>query len=487
MNNLKVQELFEKIKDNVNLIKDFKLSLYFNKVAKLNLDGTSYTPHFALLPIQIDKNEYEKAHSIIPSYNLMVDSISRNPNFIYSALEAHSDDELISGLLNISKKVNTKDNQNYQSIHLNLLRHDFMMCSKEKIFKLVEWNTIACCIITFCDGVNKLYRNAFSKYPEIYSDYNLENLLQSDILEKHWSTSMVTAYNMYKLQDQSRSSIDYRILIVVSEGETNLFDIFNIQESLFSKGIKSIRSTFRELYYSSKVVNGELIVDGFPIALTYFRDGYQIEQYTDIIIDGRIVGWEVKERIELSNCVKSPDIDSLLSTYKKFQAEVTDPNVLNKLLLDKVNEKDVTLMLNSFSEIFPFKSLNKTDKEFWLNKLRDEYESYVIKPLKEGGNNNFNYEKVKQIAEEKNFKILEESMINKRIFPSTSKNIILKGTTMLLEDVITEIGFFSVIISDREKIITNEVSFPLFRTKQEKTAEGGISIGASYVNSGYLS
>jgi hypothetical protein len=112
--------------------------------------------------------------------------------------------------------------------------------------------------------------------------------------------------------------------------------------------------------------------------------------------------------------------------------------------------------------------------------------------LKEGGNNNYNYEQVLELAETKNFDILNKSLVMKRILPPSSTNIVLKGNKLVIEDVITEIGFFALIVTDKKedrkytKVLHNVASSPFFRTKSVKEPEGGMSIGASGANTGYL-
>lgn len=188
-------------------------------------------------------------------------------------------------------------------------------------------------------------------------------------------------------------------------------------------------------------------------------------------------------------------------TLKKFQELALNKQLLTSLLLkfkefrDKsVSDKEeiIDKMNKHFSELFSFGTLSDKDKENWIEKLKIEYNDYVIKPLKEGGNNNFNYEQVKQLAEERNLSILNESLVMKRIRPIPTKNYILKGMEIIEENVITEIGFFTYVITDINKEdndiieIKNVESSPFFRTKAEKQGEGGMSIGASYANSGYL-
>lgn len=177
---------------------------------------------------------------------------------------------------------------------------------------------------------------------------------------------------------------------------------------------------------------------------------------------------------------------------------------MNKQILVKVlssfdygNDKEIIDNISdgiqsNFTEIIGFSNLTDDEKEKWIEKLKKEYNDYLIKPVKEGGGNNYNYDQVKKIAEERDLKILNDSMIMKRIRPPVSNNIILKNNQLVFENVVTEIGFFTWMMTDikENNLFIEEIfNVPIggfIRTKNVNEPEGGISIGAAYVNSGYL-
>lgn len=165
----------------------------------------------------------------------MIDAFARNPSYLYQALEDNmKNDELIQGLVDISKKVNSPDNKNKQTIHLGLYRHDFMMCNEQKTFKLVEWNTIACSIATFSDGVRSIYDKLIKLYPELYSKYNSNKQLLSSNIVSDYTDGLSVGVDLYcKKYNLNKDQVI--VLCVVDEEETNLFDIYNIQDTLRNK------------------------------------------------------------------------------------------------------------------------------------------------------------------------------------------------------------------------------------------------------------
>lgn len=238
------------------------------------------------------------------------------------------------------------------------------------------------------------------------------------------------------------------------------------------------------------------IISGSIVSIFYFRAGYCIEDFMFEDDNGNNIGWKARESIELSNAIKVPDIDALIITLKKFQHSVNDEVKLSKLIskvenIDQSKVKEITdNLMSNFAQIIDYNELNETQQNDILEKLEKQSDNYLIKPMKEGGGNNYNYDEVRKIAERKDLDILHKSIIMERIFPPVSINYVLKGNTVVQENVITEVGIYSYILSDcrGSKIteIANHTFGALFRTKFQFESEGGISYGASYANYGYL-
>lgn len=259
-------------------------------------------------------------------------------------------------------------------------------------------------------------------------------------------------------------------------------------------GIQSFRTTFKDLYFNGKLNDdGKFIYKNKIVSVFYFRSGYSFESLENVVDECKSnIGWKIRESIELSNSIKVPDIDGLLMTFKIFQEEFMNEKLIDNFLLKfgVDDESKTKRILKSFSDIYSFYKQSQDKKDEIINELLVNYNDYVLKPLKEGGNNNYNYDEVKKIAEEKNYEILEKCLVMKRIYPPINENYILKGMNLIKEQVISEIGIFTYFITDSidNKLIQieNKVSYPLFRTKNYMTSEGGISVGAAYINSGFL-
>lgn len=253
----------------------------------------------------------------------------------------------------------------------------------------------------------------------------------------------------------------------------------------------------KEIYYQGSYdQDNNCIINGSIVSIFYFRAGYCIEDFLIDDENGNNIGWKVRENIETSNAIKVPDIDALIITLKKFQHSVNHPEKLKDLIsqieyIEQSQINDITQsLLSNFAQIIDYNELNETQQTEILEKMAKESDNYLIKPMKEGGGNNYNYDEVRKIAERKDLDILHKSIIMERIFPPVSVNYVLKGNNIVQENVITEVGIYSYILTNciDSKIveIENHTFGALFRTKFQFESEGGISYGASYANYGYL-
>lgn len=217
-------------------LQNLKIKLVENRICKLQTDGGIFVPHFALFPTPVDCDEFESIKSIIPYYNLLIDSASRDYEFISNSLEeVRKKDVFIDKLLNISEKVNSLNNKNKQTIHLGLFRHDFFQDSKTKTFKLVEYNTIATVITSFSDSAYKIYKNLLDD-KEYNSNINKdiinnETLIKSNIVKEDWAPALITGSELYS-KKYNLNKEDTCVICILDENETNVFDVYNIQEHL---------------------------------------------------------------------------------------------------------------------------------------------------------------------------------------------------------------------------------------------------------------
>jgi len=114
-------------------------------------------------------------------------------------------------------------------------------------------------------------------------------------------------------------------------------------------------------------------------------------------------------------------------------------------------------------------------------------ENYVLKPQREGGGNNIYGQQVKEAIEKFSSKELSAYILMELVRPPLSNNFILREGIISTEPMISELGIYSVFLSDANgKILLDEEAGHLLRTKMATTNEGGVAAGASALDSPWL-
>jgi len=116
--------------------------------------------------------------------------------------------------------------------------------------------------------------------------------------------------------------------------------------------------------------------------------------------------------------------------------------------------------------------------------LKKNPENYVLKPQREGGGNNIYGQQVKEAIEKFSSKELSAYILMELVRPPLSNNFILREGIISTEPMISELGIYSVFLSDANgKILLDEEAGHLLRTKMATTNEGGVAAGASALDS----
>lgn len=136
-------------------------------------------------------------------------------------------DPFVRGMVEISKNANINRRQN---LHLGIYRNDFMMCHKTKAFKQVEWNTIAASISLMSDGVRNIFEQMIITNPELYQKYK-NKLVDCEKGIAGITNGLEIGHKAF-VQQRSNYNESYVIVFVVTDNETNLFEICSLEHEL---------------------------------------------------------------------------------------------------------------------------------------------------------------------------------------------------------------------------------------------------------------
>jgi len=246
---------------------------------------------------------------------------------------------------------------------------------------------------------------------------------------------------------------------------------------LATHNIKLIRRTLLEVQQQATLhpQNFALIIDGEEVAVTYFRAGYAPEHYPS---DQE---WEGRLKIERSASIKCPSVNYHLSGCKKIQQVLADPSVLNKFF-EKGEEQSVSRIHATFTGLYSLEEDSAVIQEALSNP-----HAFVLKPQREGGGNNLYDEELKTALENMTPQQRSAYVLMRRITPKHFPSVALRRGKIMQSDCVSELGIYSVVIGQQDRIIESKSGGYLLRTKFHQENEGGVAAGFSMLDSVYLS
>ena len=450
--------------------------LYSNGLIIKNKEGigVKHIP-ITLYPSPIVKSFFDKIQFYQIAFNKIMDKISRDQQYIEQILTPISEkDEFIKKSLEISKKVSTFENK--QKIQCGFFRNDYMVDKVKKFIYQIEFNTIAVSMFSFSDKLKKFYSFFSNKYPEIYERYKDKEIpLEKKDVIPEFSSSLIESIKLFSPENYKNTII----IFVVQENEKNVFDQRTIENELYEKyNIISKRLTLNEIAKNCKVdEKGQISYEDKIISLFYFRAGYTPSDYKDE------ESWKGREMIELSTAIKVPNINLFLTTLKVFQYELTKPDILKKYINEELISNDI---IRFFTKIYYLRDMDKEKQKELFNQITSNPHSYVIKPQREGGGNNYYDEKIIPLLPKDDSDPSDEllnSIIMERIEAPEYETLNLIDEKVIVNTINSEFSVYGVIISSDDKIynINKSVGF-LVRSKDKNAGEGGVIHGSGCVD-----
>jgi glutathione synthetase len=429
-----------------------------------DLSGVCHAP-MSVFPSPIPKNFFDKIEFYQIAFNKMLDKMSRDHEFLHNIL-GKLDDSFISKYLEISKKAYNFNKK--QKIQLGIFRNDYMIDKLKKFIFQVEINTIASSMGYFSDGIKQFYTYFSKKYPQYYDANNSVPLEKPNVIEKIVD-SLYTASTLFS---QEKSII----VFIVQENERNEFDQRSIENGLYDKyQIYSRRLTLKQFLDKAKFdAEKNAYIDSKLVSVVYFRASYTENDFTDEDC------WKARELIELCTAIKCPNVDTFLCTFKIFQYYLQKPEILKKFVPEDLIAND---MRRFFVKIFYAEEMSGEDIESLVKEIRGDLNKYIVKPMKEGGGNNYYNEEILSVLPgEKREEIFKNSIIMERINPPENETYVLHENTFKYFKAISELSVYGIILSDENTIHLNESVGFLLRTKEKSNQEGGVIIGSSVID-----
>ncbi|KAL9235073.1 hypothetical protein vseg_009869 [Gypsophila vaccaria] len=420
----------------------------------------------SLLPMSFPESHFRQACALAPIFNELFDRVSLDAKFLQDSLErTRKVDDFTARLLDIHSKIIEMNKT--EEIRLGLHRSDYMLDAQTKSLLQIEFNTISSSFCGLSCLVSELHRDLLTCYG---------NQLELDFKKVPENTAVVQFAKALAEAWKAYSNPRAVVLVVTQPEERNMYDQHWLSTVLRERhGIRSIRKTLAEIDAEGKLqADGTLVLGEESIALVYFRAGYAPTDYPSE------AEWNARLTVEQSSAVKCPSISYHLAGSKKIQQELAKPGVLERFL---DNKEDIAKLRKCFAGLWSL------DDSKVIADAIERPELYVMKPQREGGGNNIYGDDVRETLLRIQKGGTEEDaayILMQRIFPTAFPALLVRDGICHKDNAISELGIYSAYLRNKEKVVINEESGYLMRTKVSSSNEGGVAAGFAVLDSLYL-
>lgn len=315
-----------------------------------------------------------------------------------------------------------------------ILRSDYLLDS-DGVMKQVEINTMSQSFLVFGPIVNRIH-----------------SLMGNNVLVSDSDARVVDfVVELRKVFTDVYGDRDTICLMIDNDTSTNSANYLEkmiLIRMLKEKGVDMFHVGMDDLRNDACFDDGRLLFMGKTVYLVYYRWFYNIDHYDE---ESRAM----RMRIECTNAITLPSVEVQILNSKTFQKIFCDRQILGRYIGSPER------LLKHFCEFRP-------PSEY------DGSEDYILKSVNEGGGFNI-YEGLEK------YKDSRMHVLMKKIVSPAYPNRFLRDD----EDrrMVCEVGVFGNLISVDQRIVRNESCGYICRSKDERSREGGVCMGAGALDS----
>lgn len=302
------------------------------------------------------------------------------------------------------------------AVSLTLMRSDYILDSALN-YRQVEVNVFS---VAFPAFAQVLAHEAHILDPAVVQSNALDLLADAmaragDLFDSHYATSSL-------------------FVMLTQHNDKNTNDQLHVVRALAERGRRLVRIPLAHAPHALRFAGTRCLYGPEEVSLVYYRAGYRPDEYTEDI-------WALRRSIELSRCVKLPDIDRSLLNTKLYQR-----------------------VFSTLPDIRPYACA-------FHDRL---HPPCVVKPMREGGGNNV-FVGVATAPTAAPPVTTRDCVIMDYIDPHCEHHTIL-GTT---RPTVSELSTFGVHLSYCGTDVISSAAGYLIRTKPADAPEGSVTLGTA--------
>lgn len=463
------------IENNTYLESAVEWALAHGMAFKHNASEARQVP-FTLIPSSISRKDFDTLKSTAKLLATLIINVSKDSHFLNETLaQVATADPFVESLLLMYNKL-IKSEHPPRREPLLIMRSDFMQDAKG-YSSLVEFNSIAAGMGPFGQRVHELHDYVQSQLSKDCQGKLIENKAIDQLAE-----GIAKASSKIKCEFNDQGPPVF--LMIVQSNEDNVYDQHLLEYALNQKGIKTIRRTFRELY--GNLHSGErgrlLLTDVGAIDTVYLRTGYQCQDcWTEDMEEQVACGALADTRImiERHRVAMNATVSQQLATSTASQMRLSQmtPEELTNFGLSVDDAHQVKAALGDMIPV------TAASAQWFTTQSEDDW---VLKNQGEGGGHCLFGEQISAKLENLTAEEYPAWALMRRIHPKQRPaiaEVARHGERQLIENLISEIGLFTVHIGDQAGTGDDGYAGYLVRSKPADTVEGGVHTGQGVLDS----
>ena len=438
---------------------------------------------FSLAPTLIDRERFQKLKQAVPLFGKLLHAVSEDYNFIQRIMAPIADaDAFFAQLVKLHQQIHN-GTEPERRLSMLFMRSDFMD-DAERGPRIIEFNGIAAGMGPFGQRAHELHGYMQQQWPEVFQHWSpvcdLE-LIENPAIKQ---LSAAIACAARQIHGEFNDSEQPLFIMVVQENEDNVFDQHLLEQGLQALGIRTQRRTFRELHEQlSSGDDGRLLLVGHGgVDCIYLRAGYQHQDYlAEDLVEPDCCETLIQTRafMEKHRVAINATVGQQLATCKRVQMILTTMEA-SALARFGLSLTDAEIVKTFLGEMYPVGA----DSAEWFE--RQDADNWVLKNQGEGGGHCVFNQDIQPRLESLEPEEFSAWSLMRRLHPAHRPRpalLVRKGHPMIVEDLISEIGIFTVHIDGQPATDEGGYAGYLIRSKPASVSEGGVHSGLGAADS----
>lgn len=456
-------------------------------VAFRQADNTARHCPFSIAPMTMKRESFEHLQRVVPLMAKLIHNVSEDHDFLQASLgDMAKADPFFGRLMSLHREAHgdATHRQFPARRPLLLMRTDFMD-DREHGAKVVEFNGIAAGMGPFGQKATELHAFLSNQWPKDFSSW-LEDPsavpAENSGLEQLALGIASAARNVkHHFSDSGKPTF----LMVVQNNEDNVYDQHLLELELQKLGVRTVRRTFEQL--SCQLSSGDdkrlLLNDVGGVDVVYLRAGYQYSDYWMPERNEDVCCQTLSQTrlfIEQHHVAMNATISQQLATSKTMQM------LLTMMPANEYRRWGLTLAEAELvqSVLADMKPINQQTMAWF--KAQEDKRDWVLKNQGEGGGHCVFGDEISAKLQQLKPSEYDAWALMQRIYPhERDKPIVAVRDTQLslVNDLVSEIGLFSVYFEGEPMTQLNGYAGYLIRSKPASENEGGIHSGQGILDS----